>query len=145
MSHRRRYDVTCLLGIRPPLPPPQYFKPWPPQYSKPSYAYVFHNEFSGNTEGHNSFRPISYVQLVSLVIYCRRDLSSCPLTKTLGQNFNGFIILSTITVKLTYFARTEKKTDANIHTTAIHIMKMKLRNSSNSSAIICHQTCGIGE
>ena len=31
-SHRRRYDVMCLLGIRPP--------PCPPQYSKPSYAYV---------------------------------------------------------------------------------------------------------
>ena len=30
-SHRRHYDVMCLLGIWPPLaPPPQYSKPWPP-------------------------------------------------------------------------------------------------------------------
>ena len=40
MSHRRRYNVMCLLGISPfPLGPPKYSKPWPPQYSKPSYAY----------------------------------------------------------------------------------------------------------
>ena len=39
-SHRRRYDVMCLLRIWPPLPPPaKYSNPWPPQYSKPSYAY----------------------------------------------------------------------------------------------------------
>ena len=31
-SHCRRYDVMCLLGIWPPLAP---------QYSKPSYAYVY--------------------------------------------------------------------------------------------------------
>ena len=37
-SHRRHFDVICLLGIWPPLAP-QYSKPWPPQYSKPSYAY----------------------------------------------------------------------------------------------------------
>ena len=39
-SHRRRYDVMCLVGIcPPPPPPPPNSKPWPPQYSQPSYAY----------------------------------------------------------------------------------------------------------
>ena len=30
-SHRRHYDVMCLLGIWPPLDP-QYSKPWPPNF-----------------------------------------------------------------------------------------------------------------
>ena len=36
-SHRRQYDVMCLLGI---CPRPIILNLAPPQYSKPSYAYV---------------------------------------------------------------------------------------------------------
>ena len=40
----RRIDVVstscaCWEFAPPPLPPPKNSKPWPPQYSKPSYAY----------------------------------------------------------------------------------------------------------
>ena len=39
-SHRRQYDVMCLLGIcPPPLGPPNILN-LGPQYSKPSYAYA---------------------------------------------------------------------------------------------------------
>ena len=43
-SMRRRYVASTSLRRHVPagsLAPPKYSKPWPPQYSKPSYAYVF--------------------------------------------------------------------------------------------------------
>ena len=51
-SMRRRYVASTSLrrhvpagNLAPPCPPPppptQYSKPWPPQYSKPSYAYEY--------------------------------------------------------------------------------------------------------
>ena len=46
-SMRRRYVASTSLRRHVPAgnwlplaPPPQYSKPWPLQYSKPSYAYV---------------------------------------------------------------------------------------------------------
>ena len=68
---------------------------------------MFHNELLGSTQDRDSCR--SNIQEESLMMYCRRDFVVLSVSENSQTKFNGFMVLSTITVKIMVFLYELKK------------------------------------